>query len=170
MVKTHQQDEDSPFHISVGAVPVGPEGKILVHRRTKENTPEELVGILNDLPEQYVLMHESLENDESLESAVRRGLKEEFGAIGSVSNYIGSLQYMHTWSGRTFEKTILYYEAKITEMGERSADDLEGFSELFWAEPHFLIEKMNLQAEHSKNPRVSEAKIIEAYLKYGKNP
>ena len=165
MEKLYQQREGNPFHISVGAVAVK-EGQILVHRRTKENVPERFAYTLGGLSESYVLMHESVENGEALEDAVVRGLKEEFGASGTVRKYLGALSFMHTWSGKTFEKTILYFLADITEMSKRP-DDMEAWTELAWLSPEALLEKFRYQNERSDRPELSEAKIIEDYLAYG---
>jgi ADP-ribose pyrophosphatase YjhB (NUDIX family) len=169
MVKLFQQSEGSPFHISVGAVAVNKEGKILVHRLTKERTPARYAHMLGGLPEAYTLMHESVENGETLDDAVVRGLKEEFGATGVVTRHLGGRNFVHTWNGQTFEKTILYFEADITAEGPRLADDEESFTEVVWVELPFLLERMRDQAAHSSRPQLDETKIIEAYLKYGKN-
>ena len=169
MTKLFQQREGNPFHISVGAVPVSAEGKILVHKRTKGNTPPRFEPKLGGLDEAYVLMHESLENGEALEDAVARGLKEEFGVTGVVKRYLGSLQFLHTWKEHAFEKTILYFEAGVTAQGERPMDDDESYTELVWMEPAALLEQMRKQGASSDRPDIAEAKVIEAYLNYGKD-
>jgi ADP-ribose pyrophosphatase YjhB (NUDIX family) len=155
-----------PFHISVGAIVVNDKGKILVHKRVRENTPERFLDSLGDLNEVYLLMRESLENGETLEEGVRRGIQEEFGVEGVVDGYLGSLQTMIPSTRGAWEKTTLYFRVQVTKIGERPQDDGEAHSILEWQDANFLISKMKEQGKNTKRLDLDESKIIEAYVKF----
>jgi hypothetical protein len=163
-----QHHADSPFHISVGAVLVNTEGKIRAHRSTTETIPKELIHLMGGLKECYLLMRETIENGESIEGAVLRGLHEEFGAEGTIEKYLGSIQIPQlSAKTRTFEKTTLYFQVAFTKQKERPMDDGESFTELVWETPAFLIEKMKEQGNMANREDLDESKILEAYLTYG---
>ncbi|HYE23362.1 MAG TPA: NUDIX hydrolase [Candidatus Paceibacterota bacterium] len=161
-----QHSVDSPFHISVGAVLVNGEGKVCVHKRTRENIPSELHDKLGGLEEVFILMRESLEDGESLEYAVHRGLMEEFGAEGELGRYLGSIQTRIT-PGTSYEteKTTLYFAARLTKLGERPEDE-ESDSDLEWHEPVYLIDRMRDQGLQTNRGDLDESKILEAYVHY----
>ena len=50
------------------------------------------------------LMRETLEDDETLEQAVSRGVKEEFGVEGKLEKYIGTVIHQVSSPTVTFEK------------------------------------------------------------------
>src|SRR3989344_2167305 len=109
-----QHPEGSPFHISVGAVVVNHEGKILTHKRTQETTPAQFLYTIDGLNEVYTLMRESLEENESLETAVLRGVQEEFGIVGKVEKYLGSIVgQIVPKTGTPYEKTTLYFSVQF---------------------------------------------------------
>jgi len=163
MASLFEHTEAQPFHISVGAVLVNDEGKILAHKLLAEKAKPEFRYKLGGLEEAYILMRETIENGESLEVAVARGLQEEFGAEGAIEKYLGSLQF----EVEGFEKTELFFLVKLTALGERLAGDAESYSELVWETPQFLIERMKEQGKRADRRDLDESKIIEAYLKYG---
>lgn len=165
--KLFQHHEGSPFHISVGAVLVNAEGKICVHTFSKDGLNPKMRASLKNLVGLSILMRESLEEGETLEQAVLRGIREEFGAEGEIQRYLGSIQGVaFDPAGNTsFEKTTLYFEVKLTRLGERPKDDAEAGSTLEWLAPSVLIERMKQQASTERDD-VDESKIIEAYLKY----
>lgn len=164
MTYRFQHSAEQPFHISVGAVLVNDEGNICVHHYTKENVPEQFQASLGGLPEVRILMRESLENDETLEQAVHRGLAEEFGAEGEIIRYLGSIQNQVNAVLRTFEKTTLYVQVQCTKLGERPMDDEESFSELEWKSPTELIACMREQGRGALRPDLDESKILETYV------
>jgi ADP-ribose pyrophosphatase YjhB (NUDIX family) len=166
MRKLFQHTADAPFHISVGALLVNSEGKILVHRMLRERMPDDVVHTIGNLDEAYILMRESLENGETLDQAVRRGLQEEFGAEGEVEKYLGSIQILVHAKTRTFEKTTLYFQVVFTKQNERPLHDAESHTELVWQTPEFLIERMHEQGKTADRADLDESKIIEAYVKY----
>jgi NADH pyrophosphatase NudC (nudix superfamily) len=165
MSSLFEHSDAQPFHISVGAVLVNEEGKILAHHMSKDRLPAKNQYKIGGLDDAYILMRETIENGESLEQAVARGLKEEFGAEGDIKKYLGSLQF----EVEGFEKTELFFLVSLTKQGERPADDAEAHTELVWATPDFLIEKMKGQGARTDRKDLDESKIIEAYLKYGRD-
>lgn len=168
MSSLFQHKADAPFHISVGAILVNDEGRICVHYRTKETTPEMYMNTMGGLDESYTLMRETIENGESIEEAVLRGLHEEFGVEAEVLKYLGSIQLpeLHART-RTFEKTTLYFLCKLTKVNERPTDDGESHTELRWETPEFLLEKMHAQGVRANREDLDESKIIQSYIAYG---
>jgi len=166
MTSIFQHSAESPFHISVGAVLVNGEGEVRAHYRTTDSTPVDYHVTMGGLSESYTLMRETIENGESIEEAVLRGVDEEFGATGTIVKYLGSIQSVIHSRIRSFEKTTLYFEVTLIEEHERAQDDGEGHTELVWKSPEFLIEKMRAQGEQSDRDDLDESKILEAYVKY----
>ena len=164
MTKLFQHSPEAPFHISVGAVVVNAEGKILAHKITKQNIPAEISEKMEDMPEVYILMRESLENDETLEQAVHRGIREEFGVEGEIKKYLGSIQVFIPQEA--FEKTTLYFHVALTHIGERPTNDAESYSDIEWIAPDTLLQKMKSQGEKTTRGDLDESKIIEAYVRY----
>jgi ADP-ribose pyrophosphatase YjhB (NUDIX family) len=166
MSSLYQGTEQLPFHISVGAVIVNEKNEILVHKRIKGQVPEEFNDSFGNLAEVYLLMRESLENGETLEEAVHRGMQEEFGVKGTVEGYLGSIQVSISSSSYVWEKTTLYFKVALREIGMRPVDDEEAESVLEWHTPDFLIERMKEQSENKERPDLDESKIIEAYVRF----
>lgn len=168
MKRLFQHSEGNPYHISVGAVLVNAKGEICVHHYTKENVPEQYGANMGGLSEVRILMRESLENGETLEEAVSRGLVEEFGAEGELIRYLGSLRVNIKGRLRTFEKTTLYFQVRCTKLGDRPVDDDESFSTLEWVSPALLIERMREQGKEATREDLDESKIIETYASLSK--
>ncbi len=164
MTKLFQHSAKSPYHISVGAVLTNGEGNILVHTFREKDVPSGFVHNLGGLEMVSILMRESLENRESLEGAVTRGLQEEFGMEGIIKKYLGSEQHFLETPGGSFEKTTVYFEVELTHIGERPSDDAEGHSTLEWIEPSVLIERMEDQGRRTDRKDLDESKIIKAYV------
>lgn len=164
MKKLFQHSEDNHFHISVGAI-LEKDGKILTHHVFKKDMPEKWQPLLGGLGEAYTLMRESLENNESLEAAVTRGLAEEFGAKGEIIRFLGTVVAELPFAGG-FEKTTLYFQVRCTELGERPKDDDESFTTLEWLTPVELLSYLQKQAALTDTPPdLQEAKIVEAFIK-----
>jgi hypothetical protein len=161
-----QHSKENPFHISVGAVVVNSEGKILVHALTTDSVPKDILDVLGGLDSAYILMRESVENDESLEDAVRRGLQEEFGVEGVIRRYLGSTQAMLPARYGDFEKTTLYFEVAFVSDVERTQHDWESTTPLEWHDPEFLITNMKEQGRVTSRADLDESRIIETYLAY----
>ncbi len=160
-----QHSEGNPYHISVGAVLVNAEGKICVHAFRVDGLEPWQQVVLGTAEHLYILMRESLEEGETLDEAVLRGIQEEFGATGIVKRYLGSIQAraLSTRKG-AFEKTTLYFEVECTGLGERSPDDEESHSTIEWHDPDTLIAKMRSQKNDVRDD-LDESKIIEAYVR-----
>ena len=136
-----------------------------MYHMIKERMPPSLQSRLGRAHEAFLLMRESLENGETLEEAVVRGLQEEFGAEGKVIRYLGSIQshipedYPDGW-----EKTTLYFHASLIAQGDRSLSDAESHSILEWVEPTVLLQKLLQQGRETGRADLDESKIIKAYL------
>jgi len=130
-----------PTHLSVGAVLRNELGQILCHHFDK--SPGE------GLSDIYVLMRETVENNESLEASVHRGLMEEFGATGTITKYLGPIigNYPEADPTQMTEKTTLYFLVEVIDFdpARRHTGDAESASVLQWQTPEFLIEKMTAQ-------------------------
>lgn len=163
MSNIFQASEKLPFHISVGAVLVNSEGKVLVHKMERAKVPAEID--MGNLDEAYILMRETLEPGESIEQGVLRGIQEEFGATGTIEGYLGSLQLTITAKKFEWEKTTLYFLVSLIELGERNMQDEESYSILEWIEPELLIERMRDQGARCSRTDLDESKIIEAYVR-----
>lgn len=168
MSSLYQHKLNNPFHISVGAVVVNEEGKILVHKMAQKDVPADVAEAFNYSmianEELYLLMRETLEDGETLEEAVIRGVAEEFGVEGKVIKYLGSIVSKAFARENEFEKTTLYFQVELIQQNERP-EDPESFSILEWHKPEFLIEKMKSQ-RNEKRTDLDESKIIEAYVKF----
>lgn len=168
MRSLHQNKPEQPFHVSVGAVVVNAKGEVLVHKRTPETTPPQYLHTLGGLNECYTLMRETIEDNEPIEQAVLRGVREEFGIEGKIRMYLGSIQARaEKKDGTPWEKTTLYYLVIVEREGVRSTDDGEAHTELVWERPESLLEKMKEQGARSQREDLDESKIIDTYLRYG---
>lgn len=157
MKNYYQGTEDHPYHISVGAVVVNEEGKILCHHFHEIKRHKQFERF-KDI---YILMRETMEMGETIESALHRGLKEEFNVIGEIVTYIGSLnQIFRTSEGVEIEKTTLYFLVRMKEMGERDRGDAEGESELEWHDAVFLASKMKEQSQKFSEETIDESEVV----------
>ena len=159
------QSVKSPTHISVAAVMRNQEGKLLCHYFKKEDLPHESEG-KSDL---YLLMRESLHLGESLEDAVARGLMEEYGAEGTVVDFLGTIVSHFPSSDDhsiTIEKTVLYFLVDYVSLDEskREAGAIESRSQLQWLSPEDLLEKNKTQATRYSRTDIDDSKIISAYI------
>lgn len=163
MTSIYQHTVENPFHVSVGAVLVNDKGEVCVHSFPTSELPEDVRSAVST-ERVYILMRESVENGETLSQTVERGLQEEFGAIGTVKRYLGSLRgnAISSKGFGSFQKTTLYFLVELKSMGERP-DDEESSSELQWVEPRVLIEKMRAQKSNSRDD-MDESEILENYL------
>jgi NUDIX domain len=164
MQKLFQWSPTSPAHISVGALVTNSEGKIRAHYFHADRVPEFIVSFMHPLRELRILMRESLEDNETLEAAIHRGLHEEFGMTGKIIRYIGSLQTLCQREVVTFQKTTLYFHVAWESDGERPQFDAESKSEMVWYSPQELRAHMKAQGAVVQNLDVDESSIIERYL------
>jgi len=92
-----QASKTQPYHLSVGAVLFDEKGRIACHHF------KEVFGH-KDI---YILMRESMEDEETIFMTLHRGLKEEFGATGKPIAFLGSLSGFLDYSNLPFDKTTV---------------------------------------------------------------
>jgi len=163
-----QGNNEHPRHISVGGVVVNEKKEVMVHHFVRGDLPGYWpdLGINNF----YILMRETLEPNETLEQALYRGLKEEFGVTAELVDYLGSIKCnfkKNTDGAVEIEKTTLYFLCtfKSQNLSERNTDDIEGKTEVEWHLPEFLIPKMKEQAQKYDRADIDESAILEKLLK-----
>ncbi len=149
--------KENPYHLSVGAVVLNDENKVLCHHF---NSVEIEGSFVEDL---YVLMRESVSENETLEDALTRGLKEEFGAEVEIEKYLGSIVSTFPRDSKQIEKTTLYFQCKLKSLDEskRDKNDPESGSKIKFMPVDELIEKMESQEQKYHRTDVNEAKILE---------
>ena len=137
----YQNTEAYPYHLSVGAVMRGADGKILCHRFDDVD--------LNPIRPHpvYILMRETVETTESLEAAVHRGIREEFGATAQITKFLGSIISKAPAKYGSFEKTTAYFlcELKTVDLALRAGDP-EAVSEPVYMDIGELSAAMQAQA------------------------
>jgi NUDIX domain len=154
-----QASQKQPYHLSIGAVLFNEEGKIACHHF------EEIRG-QKDI---YILMRESMEDDETPFMTLHRGLKEEFGAIGEPVAFLGCLSGYLPDARLSFEKTTLYIACKLIAWDKeaRSHDDPEASSIIEWLKPEELMEIMQKQgARFSGRVDADESEMVRRALTY----
>lgn len=126
-----------PYHLSIGAVLFNEKGEIACHHF------KEIYGY-KDI---YILMRESMENDETPFTTLHRGLMEEFGATATPVAFLGSLSGYLFDAHLPFEKTTLYIACRLLEWNpeKRDLNDPEASSTIEWLEPEVLIDIMKKQ-------------------------
>jgi len=161
--------KENPFHISVAALLTNEEGLICTHFFKKDDLPDESEG-KSDL---YLLMRESLHDNETIEEGLTRGLMEEYGATGDIKRYIGSIQSMFPYStipDKWVEKTVLYFHIELTSIEEsrREPNTAESKSTLLWLTPEELLEKFAQQNKVYERTDLDDSKIIKDFISYEK--
>lgn len=161
-----QSSKEFPFHISVGAILTNTSGLICTHFYKKSDLPWESEG-KSDL---YLLMRETMHPHETIETAIKRGLMEEFGAKGEIKSYIGSIKSTFPLHGgeTMVEKTTLYFHVEMTDFNPvlRDKDEIESKSEILWIKPEELLGLFTEQGKKYERDDIDESKVIENYLKY----
>lgn len=153
-----QATQKQPFHLSVGAVLFDQNGLIACHHF------KEIFGY----QDVYILMRESMENDETLLMTLKRGLKEEFGAKAHPVAFLGCLTGYLEGHELSFDKTTLYIACQMIEWNpqNRDPDDPEAGSTIEWLEPQQLISLMELQGIRFNRVDADESEIIKRALPY----
>lgn len=145
--------EKYPFHLSVGAVILNNKGEALCHHFASLKAEGYL---FKDL---YLLMRETVEQGETLEQALYRGLREEMGAKVKIKAYLGSIVSEFPRG----EKTTLYFlcELENMDLSKRKADDEEAGSEVAFIPIDTLIKKMNAQYSRYQRTDLDESSVLE---------
>jgi 8-oxo-dGTP pyrophosphatase MutT (NUDIX family) len=164
-MSVYQAKKGQPFHISAGALVVNEDGKIVVHKRTKGQMPEQFAdNFADERSEIYLLARETVKDGESLAEAALRGVREEFGIEGTIERFLGTIvASIATGPEGRMEKTTPYFLIRCEQQGDRVMDE-EGHSVLEWHDPDFLIARMRGQGGENRCD-LDESKIIEAYVK-----
>lgn len=114
-----------PYHLSVGAVVLSVDNKI-VCEKYGEDVVEKITGLKK---EAVTLMRETLENGESAEGCLRRGLLEELNLNEyEIMGFLGSIEsYIEEKMDKIFTKTTVYFliKSKSTLLKGGSDDGVE---------------------------------------------
>lgn len=147
-----QAKHEQPYHLSIGAVLFDDEGRIACHHF------EEVLG----QKDVYILMRESVENDETILTTLHRGLQEEFGAKATPIAFLGSLSGFLYSPGLSFDKTTIYIACQLDEWHPENRDlnDPEAFSIIEWHDPHELIALMQAQGAKFHRVDADESEMI----------
>ena len=132
-----QASKEQPYHLSIGAVLFDRQGRIACHHFS------EILGH-NDV---YILMRESMEDEETPLMTLQRGLMEEFGATAKPIAFLGCLSGYLPDSRLPFDKTTLYIACELIDWNpkNRNLDDPEAGSTIEWLELEELISIMQKQ-------------------------
>jgi hypothetical protein len=165
-----QGKQNSPYHISIGAVVRNNEGKICCHYFDEITHPT--VGTLSNF---YLLMRETIEPNEKIEECLARGLMEEFGIKATLNSFVGSIvshfpvMVDSVDTGVVMEKTTLYFLCDFISIDEShrnsSEDDPEAKSKINWMDPQELIIKMKEQGKRLGREDMDESAVIERIVK-----
>lgn len=154
-----QASQKQPYHLSIGAVLFNQKGQIACHHF------KEIAGYKNI----YILMRESMENDETPFMTLSRGLKEEFGASAQPIAFLGSLSGYLPDPRLPFEKTTLYIACQVTQWTPQDRDpaDPEASSTIEWLEPNELIVLMQQQGNRFQHRAdADESEMIQRAIPY----
>jgi len=152
-----QGTKESPAHISIGGVLRNDKGEIACHYF------EKFTHFGKEANDFYLLMRETIEPNESLETCLMRGFQEEFGAQAKIVQFIGSIVCTAPKGDFEIEKTTLYFLCDLISIEEskRKDDDPERGSEIRWMRPEDVIPKMREQAIRLRRKDVDESSILE---------
>jgi hypothetical protein len=145
--------KEYPHHISVGVILINNKNEVACHFYGAES-------IRNYPKNFYTLLHESPEENETLEQTATRGLREEYSMTGTFDRYVGSLVSLFNLEGAKVERTVLYFLCKLISVHERDLTDPESISEIKWMDIDELIAIMKTQGEDD------ESKILEDVKKF----
>ncbi len=154
-----------PFHLSVGVLVYRADGRMLVHYHAEAAVRGQRYRDL------YVLVRESVEDAETLEEAVHRGVREETGASVVVHAFLGDLHERWTiadGADHDWQKTTVYFLVELTEWdpGRRDPNDPEAGSNLLWLEPRELELKLDDTARRYPQMETGEGEIVRRALNW----
>lgn len=153
-----QFHQTQPYHLSIGAVLFDQQGRIACHHFNEIFGHQDI----------YILMRESMEDDETPLMTLHRGLKEEFGATAKPIAFLGCLSG-HLPYSNPFNKTTLYVACQVLNFDPESRDlhDPESSSTIEWIDPYQLIDLMQKQGTRfQQRVDADESEIIKRALPY----
>lgn len=154
-----QASQKQPYHLSIGAVLFDQNGRIACHHFN------EIFGH-KDI---YILMRESMEDNEAPLITLHRGLKEEFGADAQPVAFLGSLSGYLPDPRLSFDKTTLYIACQLIQWNPENRDpaDPEASSTIEWLEPSTLIALMQQQGVRFQHRAdADESEMIKRAIPY----
>ena len=155
---------ENPYHISIGGVVVNKEGLVACHYF--ESLTHKSGHVFNDF---VLLMRETIEENETIEECLHRGLMEEFGMKGELKCYLGSIvsHFNVTNTEVIVEKTTLYFLCDFISQDDslRSQEDIERESKIQWFDPKELIVRMKEQGKKLNREDMDESSVIENLIK-----
>lgn len=156
--KFFQATKQRPYHLSIGAVMFDDQGRVACHH----------YAIAFGHKDVYILMRESMENEETITTTLHRGLKEEFGAVARPVAFLGAQSGIIPGSKYPFEKTTLYVVCESLECdpSKRDMNDPESASTILWMQPDELISLMQKQGERCKRIDLDESEMVKRALPY----
>lgn len=132
-------------HLSVGAVILNSEGKVLVHKLAR-------------IGNKYFLPKKTHSNGAALEQTLH-STEVETGYKIYIEKYLGSRQSTFPDDkANSVNKTTLYFLCSVVEQTQRDPRDRDADSELIWIDRQELIEIM--QEQGSKENDLDESKIL----------
>lgn len=154
----------APHHVSAGALIYNREGNVLAHHFDAVIIPD----THQRLTDIYLLMRETLEDNEPLEAAVHRGMMAEMGVEGRITDYLGPIPAHIPRDKGDIEKLTLYFSVLCTSFDasrrSKTEDEYEYHTTIDWHQPAFLIEKLKQQGVRYEREDVDESVIIERFL------
>lgn len=138
--------ENNRHHLSVGAVILNSEGKILVHKLAR-------------IGDKYFLPKKTHKSNSTLEDTLSR-VEAETGYKVKPIRYLGSRQSTFPDNlGNQVNKTTLYILTEIIEQTQRDSEDRDSDSELLWMDKAELINIMKDQGKSEND--LDESSILE---------
>lgn len=118
----------------------------------------------NGKADAYLLMRKTPKPNESLEKAVKRGLKGEFGAQGKIIRYLGSIESSFVnWQKIPVQKTTLYFLCRLIGIPKAvkhvELDESEG-NKTEWRSAKFLVSQMKKQRKTLRRSDFDESEIL----------
>lgn len=150
--------QSQPYHLSIGAVLFDQNGRVACHHFSEIHGHKDI----------YILMRETMEDDETLLMTLHRGLKEEFGVLAKPVAFLGALTGFLKDPHFSFDKTTLYFACQFVDWDPkgRDLDDPEGWSTIEWHEPDELIVLMQSQGARFQRVDADESEMIRRALPY----
>ena len=134
-------------HLSVGAVILNSEGKILVHKLAR-------------IGGKYFLPKKTHSNGAALEQTLHN-TEAETGYKTYIERYLGSRQSTFPDdNGNSVNKTTLYFLCSVVEQTQRDPEDRDADSELVWMDKQELVKLM--QEQGSKDNDLDESEILKS--------